>query len=229
MTEDGAEHMTDNAVGRAGVHLARRSMRRVARAPGAADGDQRCWDRAATVVEYALLVALLAVALMSTIQFMEDRGEDRLEDRQENAGAPDVDALAPPSGGGGGGGAGGGGSGGEGGGGSTISPTATLTSSSSAQGNSWAASVTITVRDPANGNAGVPGVVVTGAWNPATSGQTSCTTNSSGSCNVTQGNMEARDNKSGYVSSVTFAVSGVSGDGVDYQEAPPTTPPIQIP
>ena len=221
--------MTNDAANPAGPAKARRSSRRVRRASGERDGIDRCRERAATVVEYALLVALLAVALMSTIQFMEDRGEDRLEDRQGNAGAPDVDALAPPSGGGGGGGAGGGGSGGGGGGGSTISPTATLTSSSSAQGNSWTASVTITVRDPANGNAGVPGVVVTGAWNPAASGQTSCTTNSTGSCTVTQGNMEARSNKSGYVSSVTFSVGGVSGDGIDYQEAPPTTPAIVIP
>jgi PKD repeat protein len=74
--------------------------------------------------------------------------------------------------------------------------------STSVRRNIWSASVTITIRD-ANGQL-VSGATVTGTWSGGFSGTSSCTTNGSGQCTVTSGNINT--NKP----SVTFTVDNVT-------------------
>lgn len=54
-------------------------------------------DAGATLVEYALIVALVVVVSLGAIQWMTDSGTDELEDRGGRVGAPDVDAAATTS------------------------------------------------------------------------------------------------------------------------------------
>ena len=69
-------------------------------------------DRGATFVEYALVVATVAVGTIVSIEAMEPRLEEKYEDTAADIGNPDLDSFAPtttaPAGGGSGGGGGGG-------------------------------------------------------------------------------------------------------------------------
>ena len=67
----------------------------------------------------------------------------------------------------------------------------------------WDATVRITVTD-SDGNP-VNGRVVSGTWSNGASGDTNCTTNSNGQCDVTKANLKNN------VSSVVFTVTSVSG------------------
>lgn len=68
-------------------------------------------DSGASMVEYALLAALLVLAVLGAIQYLTDEGSDELADRGGRLGAPDLAATptssttavtVPPGGGGGG-------------------------------------------------------------------------------------------------------------------------------
>ncbi|HXE75042.1 MAG TPA: S8 family serine peptidase [Candidatus Xenobia bacterium] len=75
--------------------------------------------------------------------------------------------------------------------------------------SSWRATVTITVHNASH--AAVSGAALSGSWSGGFSGSVSCTTNGSGQCTFTTGNIPK---KSG---SVTFTVTGVSLSGFTYQ------------
>jgi len=72
----------------------------------------------------------------------------------------------------------------------------------------WTATVTATVKD-GSGNL-VAGATVTGTWSGGYTGTGTCTTGTSGTCSMTTGSMKLT------VSSVTFTVKDVSGDGLSY-------------
>jgi PKD repeat protein len=79
-------------------------------------------------------------------------------------------------------------------------------SSADAPRGRWDATVTITVHDSAEGT--VSGALVEGTWSDGATGGDSCTTDGSGQCSVTKGNLKSN------VLSVTFSVSNVtSGAG----------------
>lgn len=194
---------------------------------------RRGTESGATLVEYALIIGLVVLVSIGAIESVVDRGEDRLDDRRNSAGAPDVDAAAfpPPSGSGGGDG---GGDGSGDGGTTAVEPHVSLASSTQKQnppgGNKvWTATVTVLVSDPSD-NTPIGGVEVSGSFDPAVpAGKTyRCTTDTAGQCQMTQA-ME-RDNKEpDYVASVTFTVTGASGPGITYTETPPSIGPIGAP
>jgi hypothetical protein len=72
----------------------------------------------------------------------------------------------------------------------------------------WRASVTIAVLDKAG--SGVSGATVTGNWTGGYEGTSTCTTDASGTCGVTSGNIRVG------TSSVTFNVNGVTADGYEW-------------
>lgn len=107
-------------------------------------------DRGATLVEYALLVGLIAVVSIGSLQVLTRDSSGELADRGGQAGAPDLDATGvvppPPGGGGGGGGSTGG---------STAPPIIANVSGptgcySGGPGN-WTANFSVTVTDSSNG------------------------------------------------------------------------------
>ena len=184
-------------------------------------------QRGASSVEYALLLALVVVFSVPAIQWLHDSSEAEFQGRAASAGSPDLSAVATTT--------------------TTTVPTTTapapttttsvainatasLTATANRQGNTWSATATATVVD--QNNQPVQGVVVTGAWSPAISGETSCTTDSNGQCSMTQAGMEARDNKP-FVANVTFSVSSVSkvsDPNFSYQQSPmPSIGPIPRP
>jgi len=86
-----------------------------------------------------------------------------------------------------------------------------LDGSRSLGSRNWSATVTIAVH---YGNeTAAAGAIVSGTWSGAASGPASCTTNASGVCTVTKGNL---NNKK---SSITFTVTGVSLTGSTYQSS----------
>lgn len=103
----------------------------------------------------------------------------------------------------------------------TPSPTATpssntlhigdLDGSAISSGNSWRATVTITVHD-ANENP-VANATVSGTWSGGYSGTASCTTDSTGRCTVSTSSMHKKNG------SVTFTVSAVSHSTLTYSSA----------
>jgi len=74
--------------------------------------------------------------------------------------------------------------------------------------NNWKATVTITAHDASH--AVVSGATVSGTWSGGYSGSASCTTNSSGLCSVTTGNIQNKK------TSVTFTVTNVAKSGYTY-------------
>jgi len=76
------------------------------------------------------------------------------------------------------------------------------------QGRTWSATVTITVHD-ANHNL-VEGATVSGIWSGGYSGTASCTTDSNGQCSVTSGGIPKRNG------STTFMVEGVTHSSLEY-------------
>lgn len=106
-------------------------------------------ERGATLVEYAMLVALVAIVLLGALQYLTDESSDELEARADRSGSPDLDSTgvpAPPSGGGGSGG---------GDGGSTTPPITVSVSSPTGcwagDSKNWTANFTIIVTDAATG------------------------------------------------------------------------------
>ncbi|MDB4542937.1 hypothetical protein N9241_01710 [bacterium] len=75
--------------------------------------------------------------------------------------------------------------------------------------NRWNASVEIDVHESSHGP--VANALVEGSWSNGTNGSVSCVTDASGSCSVNKNNLK------GNVSSVTFSIDNISGDGITYQ------------
>ena len=184
--------------------------------------------RGASTVEYALVLALVVMTLPPAIGWLQDSSSAEFQSRATSAGAPDAGAAPPTVSS------------------TTVPPTtlaatttttspaidatASLTATANGQGNSWSATATATVVDQ-NGQP-VADVLVTGAWDPALSGETSCTTAANGQCSMTQAGMEARDNKP-FVADVTFSITEVtktSNPGFSYSQSPmPSVGPIARP
>jgi prepilin-type N-terminal cleavage/methylation domain-containing protein len=82
--------------------------------------------------------------------------------------------------------------------------------------DTWQATVTLTVQD-ANGNT-VPGVVVTGAWTPAVSASSGCTTAANGQCSFTTGAISASTGE-------TWTVANLVAPGYSYD---PTNVPNSV-
>lgn len=81
-------------------------------------------------------------------------------------------------------------------------------SGAAAERNRWEATVTITVHDA--GEDPVQNETVEGAWSDGATGGAPCTTDASGQCSVTKGNIK------GNSASVTFTVNNVSLAGSTY-------------
>jgi hypothetical protein len=77
--------------------------------------------------------------------------------------------------------------------------------------NNWSATVTITVHDA--GHAPVAGATVSGTWSAGSPSSASCTTNSSGVCNVSVSGIPRR------TSSVRWTVTNVTATGRTYQSS----------
>jgi hypothetical protein len=86
-----------------------------------------------------------------------------------------------------------------------------LDRSSTSQGSSWTAIVTLTVHDQSH-NA-VAGATVSGTWSNGASGPASCVTNSAGQCTLSKGSILKR------MGSVTFTVNNVTHASVTYASA----------
>lgn len=178
-------------------------------------------DAGATLVEYALLVALILVVSIGAISALEDRADERAGSTAGRIGAPGDAAYY-----------GGGTTGGSTGGSTTGPPppppsTVTVSSITSTppptnDGSKWVASATITVVD---GATPLVGVIVTGSWtiegpgggSPTTA---TCPTGITGACAVQFNSIQ--DSKE----QVRFTVTKLTKDGVD--TVPPDPKPYVI-
>lgn len=162
-------------------------------------------DRGATLVEYALLVALLAVASITVIQTATDGGEERLDDSDDRISAQADNSYYPgasPS--------------------SSVPLSTTTTSSSTVAvhldpnplvsvqpdgNNRWRVTVTFTLLDAA-GN-GVIGATMDGDWVDVGQGstpQSTCTTSTSaGQCTVQYTNIKTSS------PNVTYNLTAITG------------------
>lgn len=157
-------------------------------------------DRGATLPEYALGVALVAVVCLVGISFLQDASEDELVSRSDRVGSPDLE-QGLTDGGSGGGSASGGTDG-------TPPPgptaPATLTAGAPSQtaartGNDWDATVTVAMLGDGSP---VEGLSVQGTWTLYVEGVaqspetvTPCVTGPSGQCVFTRDDMEWRTNR----------------------------------
>lgn len=161
-------------------------------------------DRGATLVEYAMVVALLCVAIVASIQRFQDGAEDRYDDRGAQGSPTEEFGELGPSGGGSGNPVTT----------TTTTPTAVtsitlepLSASATASNNVWSMTVTVRVR---SGTEPLGGVTFTNPiWNPSSGGTTSCTTTTSGICTYTQSGMPRTGNDPSPVP-VTFTIGSAS-------------------
>lgn len=86
-----------------------------------------------------------------------------------------------------------------------------LDGTSTNQGGTWTAIVTITIHDGTEN--GVSDATVSGTWSNGASGTAQCTTDTSASCTVSQSGIAKRNG------SVTFTVSDVTHSSLTYQSA----------
>jgi Flp pilus assembly pilin Flp len=171
--------------------------------------DRFAEHRGATVVEYALGVALLCVASIGVLQFLEGAASDEFGDRADRSGAPDL-------------------TGGEATDGSTDSGSGSDSSTDgpppvtqevffggfsnvkSTGNNPWTAALRVTVQE-SPGGPGISGVQVEGEW---TYTQGSTTVTVAATCNQTNGSgacqFQLSDIPAG-VGSVTFTMKTLSG------------------
>jgi Flp pilus assembly pilin Flp len=178
-------------------------------------------DRGATLVEYALILGLVAVVCIGVISWLGDASEEKVDTRSDSIGKPvESNALTGPGGGGGGGSSGttdGG----------TVSSTGhigTITGTKSSNPPDWSATVTVTVVD--NFGAPIPGLTITGSWSTAGGGTTCSPTSTAGSCPITSGSFKKSGN--GSVAELTFTVTGISGNGFNYDSDSNTSSSITI-
>lgn len=186
-------------------------------------------DRGATVVEYALVIALVAVFCIGAIQSLQERSEDKLDEGAASRGLPVETANIPANGGN----IVGGGTGSSVGTGAASVHVFEMTGTATSDpGTNWAATVTVKVKNVATPDLWA-GVTVTGHWrfdelngsgNAVTAARditATCTTTDDGLCTMTISNLKKSGN--GQVQSVVFdtvSLSGPSGSGIVYQPQP---------
>jgi Flp pilus assembly pilin Flp len=166
-------------------------------------------DRGTTAVEYALVLALVAVVSIGAIMALERDSGSALEARGDTAGIPSESNgnLAPPP---------------------TVGPVdpgeegdpgdppppavvhlTSLTAVTDQTTNQWVATVTIVISDAAG--APVAGATCSGSWAPSTgSSQTSDVSDDLGRCVMTQGSMP-RTPPADAINQVVFTLTGLSG------------------
>jgi Flp pilus assembly pilin Flp len=166
-------------------------------------------DRGATLVEYSLLVALIAVVSLGTISAAEDSSRDHLDDRGSSIGGSSEDIGIVPV------------AGStddedddegdeEGDGTTTYDATVqnmTGTATNGSPSSKWIAQVVITVVD-ASGNP-INGITVSGSWDTAGTPAGECTTDSNGSCTVQRNDVQ--DSKT----TATFMIASMSSTDPD--------------
>lgn len=158
----------------------------------------------ATLVEYAMLVALVVVVSIGAIQMVQDNGEERLDSTDERVNADDGAYYA------------GGGSPPTSSGATTTAPPGPIgihldtnpTVTVQPDGNNfWQVTITFTLLDSSND--GVIGATLNGDWtgagNPAIPDGSCSTSTSVGQCTVVISKVKEADDE------VTFTVSGITG------------------
>jgi hypothetical protein len=182
-------------------------------------------EKGATLVEYALLIALVVVVCIGVIEVLTDNSDEKVDTRSGEIGVPSEENALPGATDGSGGGTSTDGSDG----GGSVSAVAhvgglSAATSTSSNGNKWSATVTVTIVD-ASGEP-VTGATVTGDWS-AGNGGTSCVTGASGTCPISSADFNAGGGNP--VESVTFSVTNVSGSSVaSYDSAANTSSSIVI-
>ncbi|WP_219944929.1 hypothetical protein [Iamia sp. SCSIO 61187] len=160
----------------------------------------------------------MALVMVGALNVLESASRDGLEDRAASAGAPDLGPAAPVS--------------------STtvvtttsvpsdsstttapaVSPTVTMTSSSTNDNSDWVATVVVRVVDPLTGLP-VTGATVEGRWSDGATSTTECITSEQGTCPLSSADINLRGSKS--VESITLTIVSVTGNGVTYTEVPPS-------
>jgi len=181
-------------------------------------------DEGATLVEYALGVALLVVVTIPAVGFLTDESTEVVGRRADSLGAPDLDETGTPA--------------------TLPPPTTTLpggsvppppesvvtvtfsSSSSTVQRNvEWAATIGFEALDDTGNEREL--VTIAGQWAGATITTPipmTCATNLSGRCAVT-----LRSLACGTATSVTFTVTSVSGEGVTYSGTLPVVITVNRP
>jgi hypothetical protein len=178
------------------------------------------------LVEYALGIALTCVVCLGGISFLTDSSADHMADSGERVGAPDLEAGTS-------GGTGGTDGGSTTGGGDPGDPApATLTAAAPTQsatrrGNSWDATITLTLLGDGSP---VEGLLITGTWTLSIEGvvqvaesPVSCTTNTLGECIFTRDDMEWRTNRP-EVTEAVFTVTDYVYTGSDPDQSYPIPP-----
>lgn len=189
-------------------------------------------DRGATLVEYALGVALIAVVCIGAVQRLEDAGGSKVDDGAADRGRPSEQLYLPSSSGvivGGGSGSS------VGSGPATVEVLDIVGSADNDPGSDWAAAVTVRVKNVATPDLW-SGVTVSGTWYYTKGGTAmtqagTCPTDISGQCTISIANLK----KSGAneIASVEFRNVVLSGTGITHQAPSPdptsTSGPIPKP
>lgn len=164
-------------------------------------------DRGATLVEYALIVALLCIVIIGAAQAFEDGAEDRYGERASQGSPSEEFGNLGPTDGGADGGVTDGTDGEEEDPGVTNIVVEALTASAPKNGGDWSMTVTVTVLGDGQPLGGV--VFSPSSWSPAIAGSTtSCTTTATGVCTFTQSPMKISG--TGSTPSVTFTLGSPS-------------------
>lgn len=163
-------------------------------------------ERGATLAEYAMALGATVLVVVAGINQLEDDITSELDDRGNSIGEPDGDSYTSPT--------------------VTTTPPATTTpaptttgtvgtihissiaSATSWSSGKWVATVEIAVRDGSNNL--VAGATVEGDWALPFHNDTTCTTDSTGKCSMTQWNINATR------SSTTWTVLSVAAPGFTY-------------
>lgn len=177
---------------------------------------RRAWgDRGATLVEYAMGIALIVAVSIGAITSLQNRGEQRLvasddritpaADSQYYSGGSTPSSVPPSS--------------------SSSAPGATavhlaaspVVTVENATSSEWRVTVTFTLLDGSNN--GVIGATMNGTWsdggNGSTPGGTCSTSTSAGQCTLQFTSI--KDN----ISAVTFVLTSITGGGFFWQPASP--------
>ncbi len=180
-------------------------------------------SRGASTVAYGLVLALVVVVSSSVSDAVGERSGDALGDRSDRVGNPDqfVAPVAET-----------GDDGGFSGDDESEPPPSTTTvavsgltgETSVGSGNRWTASVTVEVAETGGGQT-IAGAEVAGVWSHGAVAA-SCSTDSSGTCAVTQGGLKrVGENR---VDETTFSVLDVTGDDLVYDSASNDPDPPEI-
>lgn len=182
-------------------------------------------DRGATLVEYAMAVALVCVVSLGAISFLERESDEELTERSARVGSPDLEAGLPGGGSTGGstGGSSGGSTDGTPGAAPSVVSVASQSSSASKSGNDWDATVEVTFQGD---GAPMDGIEVSGTWTLYENGTAlapepidpPCVTSASGGgeCTFTRDDMEARTGPGKQtITKAVFTVTGYRYVGED--------------